>query len=375
MASFSPVIGRISGIPIQLHWTFVLLLVFAFLLLFTSTSGQFLFILIVLLFACVLLHELAHSITSQAHGIKVKKIVLLPIGGASIIDMDSIRPELEFRISLAGPVASVVLGLGFGVLVVYAPAGLLKEGLQFLFEINLLLGLFNLLPGFPLDGGRVLRSRLQKKHDFLESTRIAVKASNAVVALLVIGTLVYVAVLPNATFVYKEFIVLWDVIIALFLYDGAKAELQSAYVKSYTSKMKIKDMVSRNYIMIKKGTTVEQMYRMMLKKGTHIVLLQEHGRVLALSNPALGRMSGAAKILGNKEMAQFTSEVPTMPYSEKLSKAIETMRNDETNTIAVMRGGKITGILYAPHIESVVSFYLSHIKKDAPSGRGSKSNK
>jgi Zn-dependent protease len=363
MASLSPEIGKVAGIPIQLHWTFVVLLVLAFFLLFTSTSGIFIFVLIVLLFACVLLHELAHSITSKRNGIKVKRIVLLPIGGASIIDLDNVKPSVEFKISIAGPVASIVMGLGFGALVVYAPSGLLKEGIQFLFEINILLGVFNLLPGFPLDGGRVLRSYLQKKHSFLDSTKLAVRASNVVVVAIIVGTVAYAAVIPNATFVYREFIVLWDIIIALFLYDGAKAEMQVAYIKEYSSSIDIKKLITKNYIMIKKGTTVKNMYQMMIKKGTHIVLMKNGKELRALSNQPISNVSKNPKVSSSLAYDYFTTVVPTVGYNENLSKAIDIMRSENINIVAVTKGGSIAGILYGPHIESVISVYLSHLRE------------
>jgi Zn-dependent protease/CBS domain-containing protein len=362
MVSLSPNIGKIAGIQIQLHWTFVLLLVLAFLLLFTSTTGIFLFLLIVLLFVCVLIHEMAHSLTSQWNGIKVKKIILLPIGGASIIDFDKIDPRTEFRIAMAGPLTSIVLGLIFGIFVVYTPAGFLKEGLQFLFEINILLGLFNLLPGFPLDGGRILRSYLQKKRSFLDATKFAVKVSNVVIVAFIIGTIIYAIIIPNATFFYREFVVIWDIVIALFLYDGAKLELQSSYIKSYTSKMKIEDLISKNYILITSTTTVQSMYKTMIKKGTHIILLKKGKKILTLTNPSLGKIAGDSKILENDAIMASTKEIPAINYTENLSRAIEVMRNEDTNIVAVIKNGNILGIIYGPQVESIIGMYLSHVK-------------
>ncbi len=363
MVSLSPNIGKIAGIPIQLHWTFVALILLAFFLLATSTQGLFFFSLIVLLFVCVLIHELAHSITSQRNGIKVKKIVLLPIGGASIIDLDRVKPNIEFRIAMAGPMTSIVLGLGFGLLVIYLPGGLIKEAVQFLFEINILLGVFNLLPGFPLDGGRVLRSYLQKKRNFLKSTQLTVKASNATVIAIIIGTIAYALLLPNATFLYREFIVFWDIIIALFLYDGAKAELQNAYIKDYTSGMGLKSLITTNYILIDKNTTIQEMYGMILKKGTHIVLQERNGKILALANMSLNKSNPEEKVTENKETEKnFSIDVPKISYSERLSRALEIMRNEERNILAVMKNGKMIGILYGPHIESIISMYMSHMK-------------
>ncbi len=366
MVSLSPNIGKISGITIQLHWTFLALIFLAFVFLATSTEGLFLFTLIIILFVCVLIHELAHSIVSQRNHIRVKKIILLPIGGASVIDMDKVKPDVEFRIAIAGPLTSIALGVVFGALWLYIPGtGFLKQGVQFLFEINILLGLFNLLPGFPLDGGRVLRSYLQRKHSFMESTRMAVRASNWVVVALILGTVAYAVVLPNATFIYREFIVFWDVIIALFLYDGARAEMQAAVVKMHTDMMKAADMMSSNYIIVKRGMSIESIYKAMLDRSTRVVLIRKGNRLMKASEKQLAKMMENHKIIIPGSTAYFTTPVKRIPYNESLSKVIETMRNDEIDTLAVMKGGKLIGVMYAPNIEAALQMYLSRTSRKA----------
>lgn len=363
MASLSPNIGKIAGITIQLHWTFLALILLAFVFLVTSAQGLFLFALIVLLFVCVLFHELAHSIVSQRNGINVKKIILLPIGGASIINMDEVKPSVEFKIAISGPLASIAIGIIFGILSLYAPAGYLQQGLYFLFEINILLGLFNLLPGFPLDGGRVLRSYLQKKHSFMQSTILAVRVSNIVIVALIIGTVIYAALLPSATFIYREFIVFWDVIIAIFLYDGAKAELQAAKVKGYTDKMAAGDMASNNYVLVKQGMIVRDLYNAMLKKGTRIALLQKGTKVMSITDRQLARLVQGSERITKKEYAYFTNPVPQVSYKESLSRAIELMRNEELNTIVATRNKKAVGVLYAPYIDAALQMYLLDVTK------------
>src|SRR5271170_3744124 len=113
MVDLSPKIGSIGGIDIQLHWTFIMLLIFILFLSF------YLFVIWVLLFVCVLIHELVHSITSKRNGIKVKKIVLYPLGGGSIIDFEKVSPEIEFRISIVGPIASLLIAMIVGILTIY----------------------------------------------------------------------------------------------------------------------------------------------------------------------------------------------------------------------------------------------------------------
>lgn len=217
MVELSPYIGSIDGIRIQLHWSFILLL------LLILTLSAYYFLIWVLLFVCVLIHELTHSITSRRNGIAVKKIILYPFGGGSVIDFEKVKPETEFRISIVGPISSLLLAAVFGILAVYSPAGIVRYTVQTLFELNVFLGVFNILPWLPLDGGRALRAYLQEKRSYFEATRIAVLASNAITALFIVGTFVYVLLIPG-TFFYKEFIVLWDVVLGLFVYSGAKAD-------------------------------------------------------------------------------------------------------------------------------------------------------
>jgi Zn-dependent protease len=360
MASLSPNIGKIAGITIQLHWTFLALILFAFVLLVATAQGLFLFALIVLLFVCVLFHELAHSIVSQRNGIKVKKIILLPIGGASIINMDKAKPAVELKIAISGPLASIAIGIICVILSIYAPAGYLQQGLYFLFEINILLGLFNLLPGFPLDGGRVLRSYLQRKHSFMQSTVLAARVSNVVVVALIVGTVIYAALLPGATFIYREFIVFWDIIIALFLYDGAKAELQAAKVKGYTDKMTAGDMLSENYILVKQDMMVRDLYSAMLKKGTRVVLLQRGRKIMGINDKQLSKLAENPGTITAKEAAYFTVSVPQVSCKESLSHVIETMRNEELNTIIATKNKKVAGILYAPYMDAALQMYLTH---------------
>ena len=365
MVSLSPNVGKIAGITIQIHWTLIALLLLALLTPLIPGEGFYLLIVVILLYACVLLHELAHSFVSKSHNVKVKKIILLPIGGASIIDADKVKPDAELKIALAGPICSIVLGVIFGAAWFYIPAsGLLSQVLLFMFEINILLGLFNLLPGFPLDGGRVLRSYLQRRHSFIDSTMLAVRASNYVVAALIIGTVIYAALIPNATFLYREFVVFWDIIIALFLYDGAKAELQAARIKGFTDKMTAGDMLSENYIIVKRGMMIRDLYDAMLKKGTRIALLQLGNKINGITDRQLSKLAERQGAITAKDEAYFTVNVPQVSCKARLSRVIEIMRNEEVDTIVAMKGGKMAGILYAPYMNAALQMHLSRNSKN-----------
>jgi Zn-dependent protease len=362
MAGASPNIGSIYGIPIELHWTFIVMMLLA---LAISVN---LFIIFVLLFVCVFLHELAHSVTAIRNNISVKKIILYPLGGGSMIDMDEVPPRLEFMIAIAGPVSSFLLAFIFGIAVIFIPAGTIELFVQLLFILNLLLAVFNILPWFPLDGGRVLRSWLEKKRDFLSATKLTVNISNAIIVLFVIGTIAFVAVENGYSLLYKEFIVLWDVFIAVFLYGGAKAELQGAYVKEYTKDIKVGAAVSRNYTMLKGRPDLYGIYKAVMKSHTHIVLFRENGKIYIVSRLPRNMLAGAP--LNNIDVGKISMPLSEFDTNEQIYSAYSKMQSDGAGVAAVMKRGKFIGIVQMQHMESVISLHIAHTRGNSKNVKG-----
>ncbi len=355
MANSSPYIGSIYGIPVELHWTFILMMLLALVI------SLNLFLIFLLLFICVFLHELAHSITAIRNGIKVKKIILYPLGGGSIIDLDDVPPRLEFMIAIAGPVSSFLLAFIFGFIVIFIPAGTVELFVQLLFLLNLLLAVFNILPWFPLDGGRVLRSWLEKKRDFLSATRLTVNISNAIIVLFVIGTFVFVGLENGYSLLYKEFIVLWDIFIAAFLYGGAKAELQNAYIKEYTKGLKISSAVSHNYTMLKGKPTIHAIYNAVIKSHTHIVLFKEGNDIYVVSRIPRNLVDASKPI----DIMNFSVKLDSFDSNEQIYNVYSKMQNNELGIAAIMRHGKFIGIAQIQHIESVISLHMAHNKANS----------
>ncbi len=179
-------IGRFSGIDVRVHWTFLLLLAF-FAFIGYGASGSPLgaltaIVAIVALFLCVLLHEFGHSLVAQRLGIGIHSITLLPIGGVSNLESLPEKPADEVKISVAGPLVSVVLALfffGVGVLLGAVPRvpadpftgfGSVGQFFFYLAFLNIILAVFNLLPAFPLDGGRILRGLLATRLGAVRAT-------------------------------------------------------------------------------------------------------------------------------------------------------------------------------------------------------------
>ncbi len=201
-------IAKLFGIPVEIHWTFLLLLVWVF---FAGggTISQWKEILIwlltiVALFTCVVLHEFGHALTAKRFGIRTRDIILSPIGGVARLEGLPEKPIQEFWVAIAGPLVNVgIIALLLPVQFLFPSTfthflGLFSEEsntflwemfrleymIPFLISINIMLVLFNLLPAFPMDGGRVLRALLAMRMDRVSATRWAARIGQALAILL-----------------------------------------------------------------------------------------------------------------------------------------------------------------------------------------------
>lgn len=175
-------LGSIAGIRLEVHVTFLLML--AGVALFTSSSPRDAFhtaLHLVLLFSCVVLHELGHALMARRFGIATREIVLLPIGGVARLERMPDQPVQEILVAVAGPAVNVVLATIFGAILFAGharPETILERAagtgtLEFMLFANLFMIGFNLIPAFPMDGGRVLRGTLATFLPYMKATRIA----------------------------------------------------------------------------------------------------------------------------------------------------------------------------------------------------------
>jgi Zn-dependent protease len=167
----SILIGRVFGIPIKVHSSLILLTVL--LSLFSMDGFLATLFLMIGVFASVALHELGHSIVARRKGSYIHEIVLFPLGGVAKISNIPKKPSDEIQVALAGPAVSLLLAILFWNIPLLGP-------------INLSLFLFNLIPAFPMDGGRVFRALLTPKHGRVEATRIAAKMAGKIFIILVL---------------------------------------------------------------------------------------------------------------------------------------------------------------------------------------------
>ena len=352
MADMSPYVGRIDGINIQVHWISILFL------LFTLLVGAYFFLLWFVILLCILLHELAHSITAKRNGVGIKKILLvLPLGGGSVIKDPSIKPDVEFRITLAGPLVSIMLGVAFGILSIFVPGGMVRSMVQLLFLINVALGVLNLVPWFPLDGGRLLRSYLQRTRSFFDSTRISVNVSKALTALFVIGTIVFAAFfMGHYSFAYREFVVVIDLVMAMFIYSGAQGEMQATYAKEYSKGMRASSIINTSFILAKPAWTIRQIHEAMEKHHTHIMLFTS-GKAVRYIPPV--SYQSMRKPPGKALTAMDISrEIPAVRIGTPVPGIIDVMRNEESSIVAVTKGARIIGYILSQHLESMLALRM-----------------
>lgn len=228
-------IGRIAGIDIRVHatWVFIALLIgwtfyarFQFLYdeLATGETVALAAAGVVIFFGSILLHELSHSLMAKARGITVRSITLFLFGGATDADVQSRGPGAEFAVTIVGPLTSVVVG---GVLwaasaAVPGDGGPLTGMLGYLAWINVALAVFNLLPGFPLDGGRILRALLWRSTGDLERATNVAATSGRIVGygLVALGLFLFVATGRGG---------LWLALIGWFLAQAATAEARQQH--------------------------------------------------------------------------------------------------------------------------------------------------
>ena len=269
MRNWSIPAGRLFGVELRIHLTFVFLLVFVWLTESAShgTNGAARGLALVgIVFACVVLHELGHALVGMHAGVPAKAIILLPIGGITLLD-ETQRPieaggltwKRDIRIALAGPLVNLFIAFAAGgILLAVAPEVHLwtqpyvhSSNLpRSLVWINVWLAVFNLLPAYPMDGGRILRALFSRRMDPVRATRRAVSIGQAFATVFML-----VGMLWN----------IWLTMIGFFLFIGAQLEERSAVFQSVLETVRLEDIMLTDFATLSPADTLEDA----LEKAVH----------------------------------------------------------------------------------------------------------
>jgi len=348
---WSPKIGKISGIEVHVHFTFVLLLIFIGFAHWQSTHqiGAALagVAFILALFGCVLLHELGHALMARRYGIKTHDITLLPIGGVARLERMPENPIQELWVALAGPAVNVAIAaLLFIILVVtdgfvIATDVSLSGGsiLQRLMAVNLLLAVFNMLPAFPMDGGRVLRALLSTRLGRRRATAIAANVGQFMaIGLGVIG------------FFHNPFLVF----IAIFVYLGAQAEAGVVEMQSALGKFRVRDAMMTRFRSLSTtdtlGKAIEELLAgsqqdfPVINDGMPVGVLRRNDLVKALSE--------------NRRDAKVEDfmcrDCDSVDGSDSLNRTVESMHAKQCATLAVTQAGRVVGLLTLENVSEMI---------------------
>lgn len=275
-------IGKISGIKIFIHWTFILLIVWISFMDYLQGKGilqvliSVLFILTV--FICIVLHELGHALVAQRFNHKTKDITLLPIGGMARMEDIPEDPKEELLVSVAGPAVNLVIAaLLYPWMHWFSDVpglftNLFITGETFLFNIvmvNVALVLFNLLPAFPMDGGRIFRAVLAFFMDRVTATNIAVKTGQVIAVLLF-----FIGIF------YNPLLTVISVLIFLF----AQSENNFVHARSILRNYSVRDIMIKDYDALNPDDTISDAMEAVLEKNAANFIIQENNKVIGTIN-------------------------------------------------------------------------------------------
>lgn len=354
-------LGSLAGIPVAVHVTFALLLAWVMLSHFLHGHGLRMAVtgvlLVIGMFVCVVLHELSHALVARGFGIGTREITLLPIGGMARLERMPERPIQELAVALAGPVTSFAIA---GVLYVAArllggpmgPESLALVGGPFLDKlmwINVGLAAFNLLPAFPMDGGRILRAALATRLGRVRATQIAARTGQAM------------AILFGVVGVYSNPLL---VLIALFVWLGAKSEATVVEVKSALGGLPVAQAMVTHFQVLSPHASLARAVELALKGFQQDFPVMDRGHVVGVLTRA-GLLKGLA---GGGPDAPIEGVMdrafPTVSLWDTLDIAFERLQSCECGVAVVMQDDVPVGLVTAENVGHLLTFSnASHLRQ------------
>lgn len=344
-------LGRLLGIDVYLHFTFLLLLAFLGFLYWRATQdieaalrGV---VFIMALFACVVLHELGHALMARRFGIKTRDITLLPIGGIARLEKMPEKPLQEFWVALAGPAVNVVIAAVLFVWLALTDGFVPAEEItltggsfwQRLMVVNVFLVAFNLLPAFPMDGGRVLRALLAAAMGRRRATAIAANIGQGMAILFgIVG------------FLYNPFLIF----IAIFVFLGAQAESGMVEMQSALEGLHVRDAMMTRFRTLAPPDPLSKAVDELLAGSQQDFPVTEDERPVGIL-----RRNDLVKALSDGRRDAPVSEVmcrecETVDEAAPLKGAVESMHVRHCATVPVVFDGRLVGLLTLENISEMI---------------------
>ena len=348
-------LGKIAGIGLFVHWTFYLLILF---IVYTNykagqNSVQILWsvLFILCIFLTVFMHELGHALTAKKFGIKTKDITLLPIGGVAQLERLPEKPSEELMVAFAGPMVNIVLALITSLfislpntseeMIAQLDNGV-NSGNFFLnfYLVNIILAFFNLIPAFPMDGGRVLRALLSYKLERHQATKIAARIGQA----LAIG-FVLLGFYSNPFLIF----------IGIFVFMGAQIESEYTESKYMLKGYKVRDVLMKQYPTIDYNETLETAVKLMLDSQNKHFLVTENDIPMGTLNreqiiAALAKKEGETRL-----SSIMDRELILLQADDLLEDIFELVYKNKSTLMLVIDDNQLIGTL---DTENLLEFIL-----------------
>lgn len=345
-------VATVSGIPIRIHFTLILFL--AWVGIMGGTNGGYQWTLfVVAIFACVALHELGHALVAKHLGVTTRDITLYPIGGVAMLDGRP-KPQQELWIALAGPAVNVVIAILLGIFLVVRHGGPppIPQDLQHasvLYELmiaNITLAVFNMIPAFPMDGGRVLRAGLGLVMSEARSTQIAGGIGQGLaVALGIAG-------------VFMQSLIL--MLIAFFVFLGASQEIQATVTRSIVAGHLLSDAMQTRFRSITNGESLGNAANLMIHGSQRDFPVMNGDEIIGLltrAQLAQGLTTdGPTGYVAGWMQREYKRGEPNMP----LDQALEMFTQADPSPILVMEGDLMIGMVTMENLSEFIM--LEHAK-------------
>jgi Zn-dependent protease len=347
-------LGRFAGIDVFVHWTFALLIAYVVGIVLAAdrplADAVGVVLLVLATFACVVFHEYGHALTARRFGVPTKDITLYPIGGVARLQRIPEAPPQELAVAIAGPLVNVAIAAVIAVVLVASgvgigpPQSLLDPDAAFwsnILWINVILVVFNLIPAFPMDGGRVLRALLATRLPYVRATKIAAGVGQA----MAIGFAIW-GVMGGGILL---------LVIAFFVFIGAQQEAAATTMRTAIRGIPVSQAMLTQFTTLGPGSTLrEAVEHLMAGSEQEFAVLGVDGRVMGV----LTRKNLAAALAQAGPDARVVEVMspacPAADANEMLASVLERMQTDDCALLPVERNGRLVGVLSMENVTELL---------------------
>jgi Zn-dependent protease/predicted transcriptional regulator len=303
-------------------------------------------ITVILFFTSVLIHEISHSLVAKSKGTPVERITLFLFGGMAQIEKEPETPMSEFVMAIAGPAASFVLAIIFGMIwLLTGQYEIIREPVRYLTIINIILGVFNMLPGYPLDGGRVLRSIIWKVTDNLKKATLIASTTGRVIGFLIIAVGIFFFFTGN--FLNG----VWLAFIGWFLQSSARMGYRQLIFETSVKGIKVVDIMNDDIVLVEKNISLQELideYFMKYRFGRFPVVEDLRSErfigIISLHDiKSIEKQKWPEIRVG--EIVKTVTENEKVNMSMEISEAIKKMGKSGLGHLVIMSGNKLKGII------------------------------